>query len=88
MGSTKKCNLGSAALAGHVQVQSNNGEENSLIEGKRKLAGATRVSEEPMTFHCLSCDNLSLAELMPGKKSFLFLLALSSQGMRETLLIS
>ena len=69
--SADNCNLGSATMVSHVQVHSKNGEENSIIKGKRKSGGA-RVNKEPMAFHWLNCDGLSLAELLPGKKRKLF----------------
>ena len=63
-GSAGNCNLGSATVVIHVQVSTWQGKENNFIEGKRKL-GRLGQTNSPW---------FPLAESLPGKESFFFLL--------------
>ena len=86
LGPAKNCNSGSAAMASHVWVLTHQGEENSFKEGKRKLGGLqwTKSPLEELrfwsivAFYWLSCDSVSLAELLPGKRRKFFFLLLDS----------
>ena len=88
-GVSKELQLGSATMMSHMFVPTQQREESSLKEGKRKGRGRAvgfTVNKKPIRgtesskysgFSLAECDSLSLAELLPGKKrrSFFFLLS-------------
>ena len=61
-------------MVSHVQVP-NKMEGRTLYRGEKEVVRAI-VSKESLSFYWLSCDCLSLAELLAGnkKESFFFLL--------------
>lgn len=64
-GSAKSCSWRSATMASQIQVP----RKNCRVE---KEVGRTIVNKKSQTFHWLSCNSLSLAELLPMKrKSFI-----------------
>ena len=62
--SAENCNSGSVIMASSKKVPEGQGKENAFLERKRKFERA-KVNRH---------HSYSLAELLPGKKSFFFLL--------------
>lgn len=62
----ENCDLGSAAMARHMQVPMGHGKENAFIQRKGKLGGLCTVNEESVTFHGLSsCQERRGTFLLP-----------------------
>ena len=82
-GSAKNCHLEVATTASYVHIPTWQEEESAFLEGEKEFGRAV-AEKNPLeelrvknrvTFHWLSYDSLSLAELLPGKKrKFLFFL--------------
>ena len=62
----ENCDLGSAAMARHMQVPMGHGKENAFIQRKGKLGGLCIINEESVTFHGLSsCQERRGTFLLP-----------------------
>ena len=71
-------------MASHIQFLPQQGEENSFKVGERQFSSEGYSSlvelrvQRIMAFHWPSCDGLSLAEFLPGKKRKSFFSLLGS----------
>lgn len=67
MASTENCSSGSVTMTSPVQVPVGQGKKITFYRDEEEV-GRPTVNKDSMAFHWLSCNHLSLAELLPGKK--------------------